>query len=232
MKSLIPLNYLIIGFLLWGCSSNNNETLKYIQPNNIITIADITASKHSVGTTTKVSTKTLSLTSILLSETTTYTPEKQTAIKDRFYDSDGTTNYSYIPPLGWSNIPPGNGQSLHMWVFFDENGLQLGDYACSLYFIIYYPGNISAKEFSNRELINNQGLDTQVDSAGKFITYAGIDAYKVVLFRTFTNGNTSENYYIFHKEDAIIFIQYKRSYGLNIEQDVIVDNSMKTILFD
>jgi len=223
--------YLIVGLFLSSCSSITNRTI-IIQPQDINNITELTTEERTLDSATILPTETPSLPSIFLSDTRTNTPKFPTAGKDRYYETDGTTYFSYIPPLGWTNIPPGNGRNLHMWVLFDEKSFQSSVYACSLFFIIYYPGNISAEAFAYRELVNNPGLDTEVDSAGKFFTNAGIDAYKVVLFRTFTNGDSSEIYYILHKEEAMIYIQYIRSYGLDLEQDIIVENSIKTIVID
>jgi hypothetical protein len=222
--------------IISGCTSTNNDNITPLLHTKLMSVTEI-----NIKTITKEPTiinnhllesSTPSKTDMMLpSDTITNTPFYPTAGNKRFSDTDGTTKYSYIPPLGWSRIPPSNGIG-NLWVLFDEKPSRFTVYVCTLVLSVNYYGDLSAEDLAKHLLIDEPPLNSEIDYKGKFSPNSGVDAYKVILYRTFTDGNASFIYYYFHKGEATIISEYVRRYGEHLEQDKIIENSMKTFTFE
>jgi len=146
---------------------------------------------------------------------------------NRFTESAGITKYSYIPPLGWKKVPASK-SSLTSW-----NGpMQTGGVACSLVFNVE-ESDLSAAEAA-KELLDSltPGGGVKILSQGKFISDAGLDAYKVVIVISSQGQNIQLAVYFFQKQGFQIQAVYLRLAELNKEQDSIVDQSLKTVHYE
>jgi hypothetical protein len=146
---------------------------------------------------------------------------------NRFTESAGVTKFSYIPPQGWKKVPATK-SSLTSW-----NGpMQTGGVACTLVFNIEQ-SDLSAAE-SAKELLDSltPGGGVKILSQGKFVSDAGLDAYKVLIVISSQGQNLQLAVYFFQKRGFQIQSVYLRITELNKEQDSIVDQSLKTLQYE
>ena len=149
------------------------------------------------------------------------------ASPNRFIENAAITKFSYIPPVGWKKITS-TGSSLTSW----EGPVQPGGNACMLVFTVE-PSKLSSAEVA-KELAGklSSGGSVRILSQGKFINDAGLDAYKLVLVISSQGQNIQVVLYFFQSRGFLIESGFLRVLELNKEQDLIVDQSLKTLQYE
>ena len=93
--------------------------------------------------------------------------------------------------------------------------------------------NLSTAEAAKKMLDSlTPGGGVKILSQGKFISDAGLDAYKVVIVMSSQGQNLQLAVYFFQKRGFLIEAVYLRLAELNKEQDSIVDQSLKTVQYE
>jgi len=140
---------------------------------------------------------------------------------NRYTESSGSIPFSYVPPKGWKTILDVPGKIV-AWGFGE--GLR-GTSACGIYF------DIESTTLSDPMTIaeDKKLIDQYNVKAGYFNTESGLMAYKIVSIAYAIDGNGQFTYYIFTNDTYSIIAFYDHLWGENNDQDIVVDQSMKTM---
>lgn len=149
-------------------------------------------------------------------ETLTPTPD------NRFYETNGSVNFSYVPPEKWDED---TSQELTGWNY--KNG------AAILYF---YSGQVerSAADIGAGVISYWEDKGATLEDEGEFDTDAGLDSYKVVVTIAGSSGSLIRiTEYIFTDGDGnYVESQYLRLDAKNKNQDQDVEQCLVTLKFD
>jgi hypothetical protein len=141
--------------------------------------------------------------------------------KDRFIETAAVTEFSYIPPAGWNKVPPSDTELLTSWLEPSES--------CLLHFFAAKLDG-SAEQYALASLeLKKAELHAEVISQGKFVNYAGLDAYKVVMAYSSEGSNLQVTQYFFQNRGYLVIATYIRGYHERKDQDPVVDVSMETL---
>ncbi len=142
--------------------------------------------------------------------------------KDRFVETAGATLFSYIPPPGWNQMPPSGEELMTSWMEPSE--------CCLLHFFSAVL-DIPAEQYALTSLeLKKEQLQAEVISQGKFENEAGLDAYKVVMAYSYSEGiNQQVTQYFFQSRGFLIVATYIRGYHERKDLDPVVDVSMRTL---
>jgi hypothetical protein len=168
-----------------------------------------TPTNTSTSTPTQTPTKT---------PTRTLTPTPD----NRFYETGGEINYSYVPPTGWRKSKGTNG--LYTWKGAGDTEVDFVLVQNSLDATLAATTAEAAlkSELSGYSLINE----------GAFYPDSGIDAYLFTFTADYSGSTFHFECYIFAQDGYILEALYGRSDGLYANQDNLVTDSMMTIRFD
>jgi len=224
MKYISKLLLLYICIIISGCTNTDNK---------IPTVTQTFAVTYALSNThikTPSLTPTVTNTTVFISTYTSLhtftsaienTASKTRSPSDRFIETNDLIPFSYIPPEGW--IEDNSGR-LTSWIFGE--GLRPDTNGCNFSFGVLYQPNTSATNFS----IRYRG--GEVLGSGKFVTYAGYDAYRLSIRMRATSGDAEMTYYFITNGEYFIIAGYDRLYSTFVEQDIIVDKSVMTVRFE
>jgi hypothetical protein len=144
----------------------------------------------------------------------------------RFTEKNGLFWFSYMPPMGWDEIPS-TSNSLAGW----EGPEKSGDKVCILAF------NTSQEEGSARKLMEEalQALADQgvkIISNEKFANDAGLDAYKAVLLMSSQGISMRLVFYVFQNNGNVISALYMRYDNRNSGQDAVIDDCLRSVQYE
>ncbi len=141
---------------------------------------------------------------------------------NRFYETGGDVNYSYVPPIDWRKSKGSNG--LYEWSGAGDTLLT---------FNIESSSTDSATAAATMETALKTGLTNFVigDEAA-FSPDLGLDSYRFTFTAEFQGAALYGEVYVFSGNDYLVEGVYLRSNGVNEDQDSLVMDSMMTMRFD
>jgi hypothetical protein len=212
----------IFCFLLSGCKPANLHyssitplKLKVIFTSTPSITFSLTPANTSINTLSITNTKTIAITN---TSTVTLTRNPN----ERFYETKDIIPFSYIPPKDWNQHTDKKYNTT--WEF--GLGLRPDTTGCELGFGVLDEPNTTPYEFSI-EYRNGKVLES-----GPFYINAGYKAYKLSVRMGATSGDAEVTYYFITNGEYFIIAGFDRLYSTFVNQDIIVDNSIKTIKFE
>jgi hypothetical protein len=207
---------MIFSLIFTGC-------IKGLTPSIIPPVFTLTNSTINRNTLTLITT-----TQHIMSTMTFPTlPSETPGYPNRFIETAGVHTFSYIPPKEWKSRER-TINNLTMWVFGE--GLRPSSNACRLIFAVNTSDYSDPKKIAEIEISKLLPGDTVV-SRREFYTDIGLRAYKAVIIIHASDGDGKNSYYFVVNKQYVIIAKYDHLLGDHEEQDIIVDQSIKTIQF-
>ena len=148
--------------------------------------------------------------------TSTPTPD------NRFYETGGEINFSYVPPTDWKKSIDTNG--LYEWQGTGNTGLT---------FLIQASSTDASTEGGVMETTMESTFPGyQLVDDGAFSPASGLDSFRFAFTAPFQASNFYFEWFIFSGNGYLVEALYIRTDSANEDQDALVTDSMMTVQFD
>jgi hypothetical protein len=141
---------------------------------------------------------------------------------NRFYETGGEINFSYVPPTDWKKSIDTNG--LYEWQGTGNTGLT---------FLIQASSTDASTEGGVMETTMESTFPGyQLVDEGAFSPDSGLDSFRFAFTAPFQGSNLYFEWFIFSGNGYLVETLYIRTDGAYEDQDALVTDSMMTMQFD
>jgi hypothetical protein len=189
-------------------------------------IAGLIATKTPTETPTPTSTDTPTITPTFTPSDTPIqsdTPIHCALVNERYIDTSGNKNFSYVPPAGWRQTPSSIG-SCTAWTASGGSGATLDFEGVS--------GNSGSAAAFGQAFVEQLGKSVEglnVISSEPFDPDSGIDSYRVIFEFDISGITMHTETYFFAAKGFFVVGMYLRSADFGAELDAAVENCMRTV---